>query len=210
MKELTEKGYALFLIDGIYKVEEVKIIEQYDEEKEGAKEIAQQRIDSRMEKLSEKSLDTCFRYTSGYVFNLFGGRVEARNISECSLKIDGIYIKIPSSQEPYMLFSRLDEVEMWSFVNIIGKVGVDSFFENYKKTVLDQYDRLTEKLRKLEDLYAKEGSLEKNSPLLIKYWNDLKDYQILIFHLLLWMMPGIENETMVNVSDKVNNILALV
>ncbi|WP_425636065.1 hypothetical protein ACPUEN_11760 [Algoriphagus yeomjeoni] len=188
-------------------MEKYDLEEKYDENIENSKELAENQLKKRINELEKKSIGT-LEYHTGSIA-LFGGRVVFKKYSQASLSIDGIYINKPLSNDEFTATSDFYETaELLGYINIISKIGVDSFFENYKKETELLIEKLEKKLKSLEELYRLEGTIEKNANTLTKYWRDIKTFHIHGFILGLWMMPGIENETASIAYDKLQVIIA--
>lgn len=207
MNTVREFGSALFKIDGIFFLEKYELEEVFDIKIDNSKALAENQLKKRLEELEKKSIGILTNHTGS--ISLFGGRVEFIKYSKSSLKIDGIYLVKPDYSYEFKASSDFVlESELIGYINIIAKIGVDAFLENYKKETLLIIEKLEKKLKSLEELYRIEGTIEKNANTLVKYWSDIQTFYIHGFILGLWLMPGIENETVINAYDKLQIILS--
>lgn len=207
MNVLSTDLNGIFLIDGIFFYKEFRIEELYDENLENGRMLAEEQLKKRETNFFRDAL--AGRKNNRADLVLFGGRVVISDLGyyqDIKLKIDGIQIFLPHESYSYKSFTK--EIAL-GIVNIINKIGVDAYMENYKSEWFKIIGSIEQDLGKLEELHRINGSLESKSADLIKNRESFNRLKSMIFCLAFWLMPGIENESVVNSFNKLELMLSI-
>jgi len=145
---------------------------------------------------------------------LFGGRVDLScNAGYANLTIDGIDICKVNVQKNYGSYSidrfyttyGISVETAVSFLNDMYGLGVDTFLDNYKRSLKDLRTDVISLKEKLEAEVAVEPNKKKSSQ--IECYDDfLHSLVIVLFTLMIHMNAGIDNHVYIDAFNSIANI----
>jgi hypothetical protein len=154
--------------------------------------------------------DICVYHYNKYFVSLYGGRIEIkRNYSETAyLTIDGISITNIINKK---ICEDIPLSIITSYLNAIETNGVDTFLENYKKSIEFLYGELKDLNQRTESQLSIEKEDSKIKSLLAeltKIRELLFSVLAILFSLYTYMSAGLENEKVISVYQSVMDSLA--
>ena len=140
---------------------------------------------------------------------LFGGRIRlTRSPSGVQLYVDGIKIQvIYINYDGQLTFEQdLPEDSVCSFLNQIEMLGVDTFLDNYKQSLLDAKEKYEDLARKIEtniSISPDDSNLKRR----LEYINEfISEVICIIFMLAINMNAGMDNHMYSNAFSEFINL----
>lgn len=142
---------------------------------------------------------------------LYGGRVSLDMVTlpqeEINITIDGIVIYEFSDDYSNYGLTRYHSWEMiCAYLNQIHNLGVDSFLENYKASLVALKLELTNETEKLEQKLTHEND-EKNTKELLNIKSCIRKLVYVLFALSINMNAGLDNHLYTDAYNSVINLL---
>lgn len=142
---------------------------------------------------------------------LFGGRIRLSRLNRTGarLYVDGIIIKVINfdDSDGKILFEEvLPTDSVCSFLNQIEMLGVDTFLENYKQSLLDAKEKYEDLARKIEaniSISPNDSELKRR----LRFINEFLGEMIcIIFMLAINMNAGMDNHMYSNAFSEFVNL----
>lgn len=133
---------------------------------------------------------------------LYGGRVYVYNLSD--LKIDGIKIQIFTGSE-CTLRDHLSPEQTCAILNQIENLGVDTFLENYKNSLIT----LKQDLTSMSDKYEQELAVSEDDDkkkILENLRKAIRNIVCMIFVLSINLNAGLDNHQYIAAYEEVANL----